>query len=91
MTLERVILDLTAERGPEKSICPTDAARAFAGENWRKVLGEVRKTAVRLAQEGRIVITRKGKPADPLTFKGVYRLRAVAGAEGEVDVEDNLD
>lgn len=80
MTLETVILELTAERGPDKSICPTDAARAFAGENWRKALGEVRKTAVRLAQEGRIVITRKGKPVDPLTFKGVYRLRAVAAA-----------
>lgn len=90
MTLESVILDLTAERGPEKSICPTDAARAFAGENWRKVLGEVRKTAVRLAQEGRIVITRKGKPADPLTFKGVYRLRAVGGA-GEEVAADHAD
>jgi len=55
-----------------------DAARAFAGENWRRVLGEVRKTAVRLAQEGRVVITRKGKPVDPLSFKGVYRLKAPA-------------
>jgi hypothetical protein len=78
MTLEQVVLDLTSERGPEKSICPTDAARAFAGENWRKVLGEVRKTAVRLALDGKIEITRKGKPVDPAAFKGVYRLRAVA-------------
>jgi hypothetical protein len=34
----------------------------------------VRKVAVRLALEGRIVITRKGKPVDPADFKGVYRL-----------------
>ena len=78
MTLEQVILDLTAARGPDKSICPTDAAREFAGENWRKVLGEVRKTAVRLASDGRIEITRKGKPVDPAAFTGVYRLRTVA-------------
>jgi hypothetical protein len=34
----------------------------------------VRRTAVRLAHEGRIVIYRKGKPVDPDDFKGVYRL-----------------
>lgn len=77
-SLEDIILALTTERGPEKSICPTDAARAFAGDDWRRVLGEVRKTAVRLALDGRIVITRKGKPVDPLNFKGVYRLKAPA-------------
>jgi hypothetical protein len=34
----------------------------------------VRRTAVRLAHQGRIVIYRKGKPVDPDDFKGVYRL-----------------
>ena len=34
----------------------------------------VRRVAVRLAQEGRIVVLRKGKPVDPTDFKGVYRL-----------------
>jgi len=29
---------------------------------------------VDLAQAGRLVIYRKGKPVDPLDFKGVYRL-----------------
>jgi len=29
---------------------------------------------VRLADAGRIVIYRKGKPADPHDFRGVYRL-----------------
>ena len=31
-----------------------------------------------LAQQGRLVILRKGKPADPADFKGVYRLRIAA-------------
>jgi hypothetical protein len=35
----------------------------------------VRRAAVRLAQEGRIDILRKGKPVDPLGVKGVIRLR----------------
>jgi hypothetical protein len=36
----------------------------------------IRRIAVRLASEGRIVILRKGKPVDPADFKGVYRLGA---------------
>ncbi len=36
----------------------------------------VRRAAVALAEQGRVVILRKGKPADPRDFKGVYRLTA---------------
>jgi hypothetical protein len=36
----------------------------------------VRRTAVRMAEAGRIVIYRKGKPVDPRDFRGVYRLGA---------------
>ena len=63
-----------------RTICPTDAAKAFAdgrGEDelgWRSHLTEVRRAAVRLANEGRLVITRKGKMVDPNDFRGVYRL-----------------
>jgi hypothetical protein len=42
----------------------------------------VRNTARGLARQGKIVITRHGKPADPEKFKGVYRLRLPL--EGEV-------
>jgi hypothetical protein len=34
----------------------------------------IRKEAVAMAIEGVIVIYRKGRPVDPLDFKGVYRL-----------------
>jgi hypothetical protein len=50
-------------------------ARTADPENWRKRLGHVRGAAVGLARQGRLVITRHGKPADPESFKGVYRLR----------------
>jgi len=43
---------------------------------WQNHLQSVRDTAVVLAREGRIVIYRKGAPADPETFRGVYRLGA---------------
>jgi hypothetical protein len=34
----------------------------------------IRRAAVQLALAGRLVIYRKGKPADPNDFRGVYRL-----------------
>ena len=39
-----------------------------------RISPQVRGAAIRLAEAGRIVIYRKGKPADPHDFRGVYRL-----------------
>jgi hypothetical protein len=81
-SLEDVILALCAAIKPGRTICPTDAAQAFAdarGEGelgWRSHLQDVRRAAVRLAAAGRLVIYRKGKPVDPQDFRGVYRLGA---------------
>jgi Protein of unknown function (DUF3253) len=73
-TAEDAILRLIEERGAAKSICPTDAARLLAGEDWRRRLPEVRQSAIHLARAGRIAILRHNKPVDPNAFKGVYRL-----------------
>lgn len=75
--LEKTILDLAARCAPGKTFDPTDVARVLAGASpdaWGRIMPPVRRTAVRLAEEGRLVIYRKGKPADPAAFKGVYRL-----------------
>jgi Protein of unknown function (DUF3253) len=75
--LEATILRLVGERGADKTICPSDAAIALAGragDQWGALMPAVRRVAVRLAQQGRVVILRKGKVADPSDFKGVYRL-----------------
>ncbi|MGL4729873.1 MAG: DUF3253 domain-containing protein [Bosea sp. (in: a-proteobacteria)] len=75
--IEAEILALTAARGPEKTICPSEVARAIAGDhpdNWGPLMQPVRRVAVRLAHEGRLIISRKGKAVDPADFRGVYRL-----------------
>jgi hypothetical protein len=80
--LEAAMLSLTAARGPGKTICPSEAARAVGGEHpygWGPLMQPARKIAVRLMKEGRIVITRKGRPVDPDDFRGVYRLRLPEG------------
>jgi hypothetical protein len=73
--VEDVLFDLLGKLAPGKSVSPEEVARAVDAERWRRVLGEVRNEAIGLARQGRLVITRHGKPADPDSFKGVYRLR----------------
>ncbi|SHG09556.1 Protein of unknown function [Kaistia soli DSM 19436] len=60
-----------------RSIDPTELARALAGPDekvWRRLMGPIRGTAIRLALAGDATILRKGKQADPNDFKGVYRI-----------------
>jgi len=72
---EDAILGLLATRPPGKTVSPEDVARELAGDaDWHTQLGAVRRAAIRLALDGRLVIYRKGKPVDPSDFKGVYRL-----------------
>ena len=75
--IEETILRLAAERGDGRTLCPSEAARALGGDKpdgWGPLMQPVRRVAVALAEAGRIVIYRKGKPVDPRDFKGVYRL-----------------
>jgi hypothetical protein len=80
--VESVIFELLATLPAGKSVSPEEVARTVDPEGWRRLLGQVRATAVGLARQGRLVITRHNKPADPDSFKGVYRLRLPATDEG---------
>jgi hypothetical protein len=77
--IEATLLRLVAERGPGKTVDPAEAARALGGDHpdgWGPLMHPIRRAAVALAEQGRVVILRKGKPVDPRDFKGVYRLTA---------------
>lgn len=85
VALRAAILDLLAAREPGKSICPSEAARRLAGADerqWRLLMKPLRAIAVEMAKQGEIEIRRKGKRADPDSFRGVYRLALpVPGAD----------
>lgn len=74
-SVETTIFDLLGQLAPGKSISPEEVAKIVDPDMWRRQLGHVRNTAVGLARQGKLVITRHGKPANPEKFKGVYRLR----------------
>jgi hypothetical protein len=76
LDVETAIFDLlNAKVAPGKSVSPEEVARAVDPEGWRRLLGHVRAVARGLARQGKLVILRHNKPADPDDFKGVYRLR----------------
>ncbi|MGX9962674.1 DUF3253 domain-containing protein [Roseomonas sp. F4] len=80
------ILRQTAARGPAKSICPSEVAKALAPEEeaWRRLMGPIRAAAIRLARAGQVEVLRKGKPVSPeAEIRGVIRLRAPQTDEGE--------
>ncbi len=75
--LEAAILAQATAAGPEKSICPSEVARAMAPEDWRPLMTATRRAALRLHAEGRIAILRKGKPVAAQDVRGVIRLRII--------------
>lgn len=74
--LRSAILTMARERGPAKSICPSDAARAIGGEGWRELMDDARDVARGLAREGLVEITQRGEVLDPDSeWRGPVRIR----------------
>jgi hypothetical protein len=77
--LRRTILELLAERSPEASICPSEAARVAGGAGWRTFMDPVRLAASELAAEGMIRVTQGDREVDIGAARGPVRLRAAHG------------
>ncbi|WP_342106696.1 DUF3253 domain-containing protein [Methylobacterium sp. SI9] len=83
--IEKTMLGLVGARGADKTVCPSEVARALGGphpDGWGPLMQPVRRVAVRLAHAGRVAILRKGKPMDPDDFRGIYRLALPERASG---------
>ena len=72
--LEESVLALLAARAPS-SICPSEAAKRVAPDDWRSLMERTRQAARRLAHLGEVVITQGGRPVDPTAFKGPIRVQ----------------
>jgi hypothetical protein len=73
--LEAAILDLLARRAPSATICPSEAARAVGGDDWRPLMDQARAAARRLSERGSVVVVQDGRPVDPATARGPVRIR----------------
>lgn len=71
------ILRLVALRGPDRTICPSEAAGAVDPQRRQALTLVARAVACQLADEGRVAITQKGVVVDGRTTPGPVRVRAV--------------
>ncbi|BBZ20669.1 DUF3253 domain-containing protein [Mycolicibacterium gadium] len=75
--LREAILRLACERAPGKTICPSDAARAVGGDDWRDLMEAARDIARDLARAGDVEIMQRGEVIDPeAQWRGPIRIRA---------------
>ena len=75
LRLEETIALLLSARAQDATICPSDAARAIGGAEWRDLMEPARRAARRMVARGELQITQGGTVVDPSTAKGPIRLR----------------
>lgn len=74
--IERTIAELLDARGPGRTICPSEAARALAdGGDFRALMQPVRDAARAMVARGRLEVTQRGRVVDPASARGPIRLR----------------
>ncbi len=73
--LERSVLELLDTRARGATICPSEAARAVGGDDWRDLMEPARAAARRLVASGDVEITQGGRVVDGSTAKGPIRIR----------------
>jgi hypothetical protein len=73
LCLETSILQ-TLMRAGTATLGAPEIAQIIAPRDWQRLLVPIRRAAIALAQTGRLVIYRKGKPADPNDLRGVFRV-----------------
>lgn len=75
MSVSATILVLAAERGNDKTICPSEVARMLWPDEWRNHMEEVRLAALALRDEGKVQISQKGREVTDNKVKGPIRIR----------------
>ena len=78
--LAATIRTLLRSRG-EGSICPSDAARAVGGDQWRDLMSVARSVAFDLRDEGVVAVTQRGERVTGTSVKGPIRIVADEGLE----------
>ena len=73
--IEQSILQMAAERGADKTICPSEVARALFPADWRKHMDEIRTAAFKLQTEHKVQVTQKGEPVTEVGLKGPIRIK----------------
>ena len=66
---------LAAQRGRDKTICPSEVARKLSPNDWRTYMKEIRKIAFELRDAGKVLIMQKGNEVAGSEVVGPIRIR----------------
>jgi hypothetical protein len=71
-------------RGTEKTICPSEVARALGSTEaeWRPLMQPVRDVAAKVADRGELEFSQRGERVDPRDHRGAIRLRLLQAPPG---------
>lgn len=72
--LAATIRALLRHRDPDRTICPSDAARAVGGSSWRTRMDAARAVAAELHDAGIVRVQQRGADVDPRTARGPVRI-----------------
>lgn len=73
--IEEAIRRAVADRGPGKTVCPSEVAQSLAdGVPAQSLMPHVREAAAALAERGEIAVTQGGRSVDARTARGPIRL-----------------
>jgi hypothetical protein len=72
--LAAAIRTLLRHREPDRTICPSDAARVVGGPGFRRLMPLAREVAAELADEGSLEVRQRGERVDLRTVRGPVRL-----------------
>lgn len=73
--ISKAILASAAQRGSDKSTCPSEIARLLFPGDWRRHMKEIVAVAIELHNQGKVLITQKGSPVDIEKIKGPIRIK----------------
>lgn len=76
--IRALLLRMAAERGPEKTFCPSETARELAAD-WRPLMPQIRQVAAELVRAGRLRCTRGGVEVHAESGGGPIRLSLPRG------------
>jgi hypothetical protein len=77
--LEGAIIRLLDQRKDGATICPSDAARSVAPDDWRPLMEATRAAARRLVESGDVEITQAGRVVEMAAVRGPIRIRRKGG------------
>lgn len=73
--IDEALLEMLLDRGPSRSVCPSEVARRVDPHDWKTLLEPTRRSARRLVARGRAVITQQGRIVDPDRARGAIRIQ----------------